>query len=88
MKMSNEELAMSNEIVEMRIIYAVRKLLTERVNELLGKVQYAVPIVEIGNYGGASVIVPDVFFASCERSEKERIIKLDAYSPDDYFFPA
>ena len=80
MTMSNEQLAMINGIVEMRIIGAVRKLLTGKVNELLGKVQYAVPIVELGNYGGNSVIVPVVSIASCERSEKERIIKVDAYS--------
>ena len=66
--------------IEEAITGAVKRLLTGRVNELLGTIQYAVPIVEIGNYGGASVIVPDVFLASCERSEKERIINIDAYS--------
>ena len=71
---------MSNEIVEIRITGAVQKLLMERVNELLGTIQYAVPIVEIGNYDGASVIAPAVSLASCERSEKERIINIDAYS--------
>ena len=68
------------DFIEQQIISAVRKLLTGRVNELLGKVQYAVPIVEIGNYGGGTVIVPVVSLASCERSEKERIINIDAYS--------
>jgi hypothetical protein len=66
--------------IEQEIKNAVQRLLTGRVNELLGTVQYATPIVEIGNYGGGSVVVPVVSLASCERSEKERIIKLDAYS--------
>ena len=66
--------------IEEAITGAVKWLLTGRVNELLGKVQYAIPIVEIGNYGGGSVIAPVVSIASCERSEKERIINIDAYS--------
>ena len=66
--------------IEEAITGAVKRLLTGRVNELLGKVQYAVPIVEIGNYGGRSVITPAVSLVSCERSEKERIINIDAYS--------
>jgi hypothetical protein len=66
--------------IEQEIITAVHGLLTRRVNELLGTVQYAIPIVEIGNYSGGSVVVPVLALASCERSEKERIIKLDAYS--------
>ncbi|MDR0442546.1 MAG: hypothetical protein LBH44_03970 [Treponema sp.] len=69
-----------SDFVEMRIIEAVRGLLTGRVNELLGTVQYAIPIVEIGDYTGASVVSPTLALASCERSEKERIIKLDVYS--------
>jgi hypothetical protein len=69
-----------SDFVEMRIIEAVRGLLTERVNGLLGTVQYAIPIVEIGDYSGASVVSPALALASCERSEKERIIKLDTYS--------
>jgi hypothetical protein len=70
----------NNGIIEQEIITAVKGLLTGRVNELLGTVQYAIPIVEIGNYSGRSVVVPVVSLVSCERSEKERIIKLDAYS--------
>jgi hypothetical protein len=66
--------------IEQEIINAVKGLLTLWVNELLGTVQYAIPIVEIRNYCGGSVVVPVVSLASCERSEKERIIKLDAYS--------
>jgi hypothetical protein len=70
----------NNVFIEQEILTAVKRMLTGRVNELLGTVQYAIPIVEIGNYAGATVVSPTVVLASCERSEKERIIKLDAYS--------
>jgi len=68
------------DFIEQQIIEAVRRLLDGRVNELLGTIQYAIPVVEIGNNGGGSVIVPVISLSSCERSEKERIIKFDAYS--------
>ena len=66
--------------IEQRIITAVRGLLTGRVNELLGTIEYAIPLVELGDYGGNSIVTPAVTLASCERSEKERVVKLDAYS--------
>jgi hypothetical protein len=66
--------------IEEAITGAVKRLLTGRVNELLGTIQYAVPIVEIGNYGRGSVIAPVISLSTCERSEKERIINSDAYS--------
>ena len=75
--MSNER---ENDFTEMRILNAVRWLLSGRVNELLGAVQYAIPLVELGDYSSGSVVVPVVALASCERSEKERIIRVDAYS--------
>ena len=71
---------MNDVFIEQQILDAVKKLLTGLVNELLGKAQYAIPIVEIGNYAGSSVINPTITLYSCERSEKERIINIDAYS--------
>jgi hypothetical protein len=64
----------------MRIISAVRELLIGKVNELLCDMQFFIPLVEFGNYGGADVVVPVIALACCERSEKERIIRVDAYS--------
>ena len=66
--------------VEQRIIKAIRGLLTGRVNELLGELQFHIPLIEFGDYCGGSVIVPVITLASCERTEKERIILMDAYS--------
>jgi hypothetical protein len=78
--MSDEPLDMNSVFIEQRIIMAVRGLLVGHVNELLGDMQLIIPLVEFGNYCGNSVVVPAVSFSSCERTEKERIIRLDAYT--------
>ena len=78
--MSKEEQGMGNEFIEQRIINAVRGLLTGRVNELLREAQFTIPLVEFGDYSGDNSVVPVITLASCERTEKERIIQLDIYS--------
>ena len=65
--------------IEQRIVGAVRELLSGRVNEILRDEEFDVPVIEFGNYQGESCVVPVVALASCEKSEKERIIKIDAY---------
>jgi hypothetical protein len=64
----------------MRIIAAVKEMLVGRVNELLGDLQFAIPIIEFSDYKGGDVVVPVVALTSCESTEKERIIRLDAYT--------
>jgi hypothetical protein len=71
---------MSNEFIEQTIINAIKKLLSEKVNELLGEMQFDIPHIEFGIYRGVSVVVPVIALSSCECSEKERIVKMDAYS--------
>jgi hypothetical protein len=71
---------MSNEFIEQRIITAVKKLLSEKVNELLGEMKFDIPLIEFGIYRGVSVVVPLIALSSCECSEKERIVRMDAYS--------
>jgi len=66
--------------IELQIITAVRELLSGKVNELLGDLQFFIPLVEFGDYRGGDVVVPVVALACCERSEKERLILVDAYS--------
>jgi hypothetical protein len=66
--------------IEEKIINSVKKLFSGRVNELLGETEYPIPPVEFGNYRGGSVIVPAITLSTCERSEKERIIRLDTYT--------
>jgi hypothetical protein len=50
------------------------------VNELLEETEYPIPPVEFGGYRGGSAVVPVIALSTCERSEKERIIRLDAYT--------
>jgi len=69
-----------NDFIELQIVSAVRELLSGKVNELLGDLMFFIPLVEFGNYGGVDVVVPVVALASCERTEKERLILVDAYS--------
>jgi hypothetical protein len=68
------------DFVEQRIKAAVRRLLSGQVNELLGEMESPIPPVEIGNYRGGSAVVPVIALSACERTEKERIIRLDAYT--------
>jgi hypothetical protein len=46
----------------------------------LGDTEYPIPPIEFGNYRGSSVVVPAISISTCERSEKERIVRLDAYT--------
>ena len=71
---------MSNIFIEQRIINAVRGLLTGRVNEILRELDFPIPIIEFGNYGCGCAISPKISLTYCECTEKERIIRLDAYS--------
>jgi len=66
--------------IELQIIDAVRGLLLGKVNELLGDLGFFIPLIEFGNYNGTDVVVPMVSLSTCERSEKDRLILLDAYS--------
>jgi hypothetical protein len=66
--------------IEEHIIHGVYSLLTQRVNELLEEMEFPIPPVEFGSYRGGSVVVPAIVLSTCERTEKERIIRLDAYT--------
>jgi len=69
-----------NLFIEQKIISAVREVLTGKINEMLRDVPCSVPPVEFGEYMGRSAVVPKIVISSCERTEKERIIRLDAYT--------
>jgi hypothetical protein len=70
--------------IEENLLNSIRKLLSGRVNELLGEIEYPIPPIEFGNYRGGSAVVgacsPVISLSTGERSEKERIIRLDAYT--------
>jgi hypothetical protein len=62
------------------LLNSVKRLLAGRVNELLGETEYPIPPIEFGTYRNCSAVVPVITLSACERSEKERIVRLDAYS--------
>jgi hypothetical protein len=66
--------------IEENIINSLKELLSGRVNELLEETEYPIPPIEFGSYRGDSAVVPVINLSACERSEKERIIRLDAYT--------
>ena len=68
------------DLIELQIISAVRELLTGKVNELLSNVGFNIPLIEFSDYKGGDVVVPVISLCSCERTEKERLILVDAYS--------
>jgi len=69
-----------NDLIEQQIIEAVRKLLSGRVNEILGDWEFLIPVIEFSAFANKHIVVPAVSLVSCERTEKERIIRMDAYS--------
>jgi len=69
-----------NIFIEQRIIEAIRGLLKGRVNEILSEWEFLIPVIEFSNFANKHTVVPAVSLVSCERTEKERIIRLDAYS--------
>ena len=71
---------MKADFIEQRIIEAVRGLLTGRVNEILANWKFLIPPIEFGSIGNGYAVAPVVSLSSCERTEKERIIHVDAYS--------
>ena len=73
-------MTMGNVFVEQRILGAIRGLLTGRVNELLREVEFAIPIIEFDGYGCGYAAEPTIELSSCELTEKERIIRREAYT--------
>ncbi|MDR0758567.1 MAG: hypothetical protein LBF74_00425 [Treponema sp.] len=65
---------------EESITGAVKRLLSGRVNEILEEMEFPILPVEFGNYRGGSAVVPVIALSTCERTEKERIVRLDSYS--------
>jgi hypothetical protein len=66
--------------VEEAIIGTAKRLLTGRVNEILETAQFSMPPIEFSDYTNGFCISPVVSLSSCERTEKERIIRLDVYT--------
>jgi len=66
--------------IEIQIVEAVRRLLAERVNEIFSDWELLIPVVEFSKFQNKFVLSPIVSLSGCERTEKERLIKIDAYA--------
>ena len=68
------------DLIELRMLSAIRELLAKRVNELLLDLEFNIPLIESGDYSSAYTIAPAIALSTCESTEKERLILLDAYT--------
>jgi hypothetical protein len=67
--------------IEETLLNSVKNLLSGRVNELLGETEFAVPLIELGrSSSGAYIVTPVLGLTACERTEKERVVRVDVYS--------
>jgi hypothetical protein len=66
--------------IEEAITGAIKRLLTGRVNEILQQWEIVVPIIEFSAIGSNYAATPVINLSTCELTEKERIIRLDAYT--------
>jgi hypothetical protein len=56
------------------------RLLDEPVNYFLQEMELKAPPLDVCGKPGGDAVCPDVYISECERTEKERIIRIDAYS--------
>ena len=69
------------DFLELRIIRALKSLLSGRVNEILREDALDIPLIEFSDYNGHHYhTVPVIALSSCERTEKERVIRIAAYT--------
>jgi hypothetical protein len=66
--------------IEESIINSVKTLLTGKVNELLGEMEWPIPPIEFSPLLGNGLMSPEIRLSEGERTEKDRIIRLDVYS--------
>ncbi|GHV93419.1 hypothetical protein AGMMS50268_39220 [Spirochaetia bacterium] len=69
-----------SDFIEQKILSAIESLLTGRVNELLGEAEFQIAPLEFNAPAGVGVVEPVLRLTECERSEKERIVRLDSYA--------
>jgi hypothetical protein len=67
--------------IEEKVLNSVKSLLLGRVNEILGEAEFLIPPIEFTHKPNWSyyAITPELAITACERSEKDRIVLLDAY---------
>jgi hypothetical protein len=70
----------SDFFIEEELLGCFFRILDDRVNNSLEELELKVPRLEVGGGAVRGAVYPDVFLYECERTEKERIIRIDAYS--------
>jgi hypothetical protein len=68
------------DLIELKILKAFEELLTGPVNELLQEAEFQIAPIELDAPAGVGAAVPVLRLTECERTEKERIIQVDAYT--------
>jgi hypothetical protein len=66
--------------IEEEITGCFFRLLDEQVNYFLRELELTLPPLDVGGTPGGDAVYPDIFISECERTEKERIIRIDAYT--------
>jgi hypothetical protein len=66
--------------IEEAIDGAFFRMLDEQVNYFLRELELTVPPLDVGGRPGGDAVYPDIYISECERTEKERIIRIDAYT--------
>jgi hypothetical protein len=66
--------------IEEILINSLKSLLAGRTNEFLGEMEYPIPPIEFGRSSSAGSCLPIISLSTCERTEKERIVRVEAYS--------
>jgi hypothetical protein len=66
--------------IEEEIEGRLLRLLDESVHDFLQEMELKAPPLDVCGKPGGDAVIPDVFLSECERTEKERIIRMDAYS--------
>ena len=72
--------------IEQKIFSAVQSLLTGKVNEILRSYEFQIPLIEIERNDCGYTVNPLILLSACEQTEKERIIKIAAYSISVVFY--
>ena len=66
--------------IEHRVIGAVKKMMSETVNGYFDELEYQLPMIEFNNFANRYFVTPAIIITGCEQTEKERVIRLSAYS--------
>ena len=56
--------------IELRVIGAVKKMMSETVNSYFDKLEYQLPMIEFNNYANKYFVTPAIIITGCKQTEK------------------